>query len=169
MSKFQEYQSFIQDNNNYSLLPFRFSRLDEDQVFLSNIAGQYLVLNNKNFDLFAKKKLEKNSELYNNLRTNHFLYDDLTEVNKQLLAIKYKTRINNLSDFTKLHMFVISLRCEHSCPYCQVSRQSQDKQKFDMTKDIFLSLHALLQRVLLIHLSRMIMLLHPEQLAFLTH
>ena len=72
MSKFQEYQSFIQDNNNYSLLPFRFSRLDEDQVFLSNIAGQYLVLNNKNFDLFAKKKLEKNSELYNNLRTNHF-------------------------------------------------------------------------------------------------
>ena len=59
MSKFQEYQSFIQDNNNYSLLPFRFSRLDEDQVFLSNIAGQYLVLNNKNFDLFAKKKLEK--------------------------------------------------------------------------------------------------------------
>ena len=98
MSKFQEYQSFIQDNNNYSLLPFRFSRLDEDQVFLSNIAGQYLVLNNKNFDLFAKKKLEKNSELYNNLRTNHFLYDDLTEVNKKLLAIKYKTRINNLSD-----------------------------------------------------------------------
>lgn len=135
MSKFQEYQSFIQDNNNYSLLPFRFSRLDEDQVFLSNIAGQYLVLNNKNFDLFAKKKLEKNSELYNNLRTNHFLYDDLTEVNKKLLAIKYKTRINNLSDFTKLHMFVISLRCEHSCPYCQVSRQSQDKQKFDMTKE----------------------------------
>ena len=81
------------------------------------------------------KKLEKNSELYNNLRTNHFLYDDLTEVNKKLLAIKYKTRINNLSDFTKLHMFVISLRCEHSCPYCQVSRQSQDKQKFDMTKE----------------------------------
>ena len=32
-------------------------------------------------------------------------------------------------------MFVISLRCEHSCPYCQVSRQSQDKQKFDMTKE----------------------------------
>ena len=59
MSKFQEYQSFIQDNNNYSLLPFRFSRLDEDQVFLSNIAGQYLVLNNKNFDLFAKKKIRK--------------------------------------------------------------------------------------------------------------
>ena len=49
MSKFQEYQSFIQDNNNYSLLPFRFSRLDEDQVFLSNIAGQYLVLIIKNF------------------------------------------------------------------------------------------------------------------------
>ena len=58
MSKFQEYQSFIQDNNNYSLLPFRFSRLDEDQVFLSNIAGQYLVLNNKIL-IYLLKKIRK--------------------------------------------------------------------------------------------------------------
>jgi sulfatase maturation enzyme AslB (radical SAM superfamily) len=35
-----------------------------------------------------------------------------------------------------LHIFVVSLRCDHSCPYCQVSRQSEDKAAFDMTKEI---------------------------------
>jgi len=29
---------------------------------------------------------------------------------------------------------VVSLRCEHSCPYCQVSRQSEDRSAFDMTE-----------------------------------
>ncbi len=29
-------------------------------------------------------------------------------------------------------MFVVTLRCEHSCPYCQVSRQTEDKSLFDM-------------------------------------
>src|SRR5262249_53163427 len=27
------------------------------------------------------------------------------------------------------------LRCEHSCPYCQVSRQSSDKSRFDMSEE----------------------------------
>jgi His-Xaa-Ser system radical SAM maturase HxsB len=31
-------------------------------------------------------------------------------------------------------MFVVTLRCEHSCLYCQVSRQSEDKHKFDMSR-----------------------------------
>ena len=30
-------------------------------------------------------------------------------------------------------MFVVTLRCEHSCHYCQVSRQSDDKLQFDMS------------------------------------
>ena len=33
-----------------------------------------------------------------------------------------------LAESTSLHIFVASLRCEHSCPYCQVSRQSSDKE-----------------------------------------
>src|SRR5215472_14342094 len=52
----------------------------------------------------------------------------------ELLAIKLRTRYKRLSEFTGLHIFVVSLRCEHSCPYCQVYRQSQDKQQYDMTE-----------------------------------
>jgi uncharacterized protein len=32
-----------------------------------------------------------------------------------------------------LHLFVVTLRCDHSCLYCQVSRQSEDRAAFDMT------------------------------------
>src|SRR5438034_196372 len=28
-----------------------------------------------------------------------------------------------------------TLRCEHSCPYCQVSRQSTDRSRFDMSEE----------------------------------
>src|SRR6185437_2163664 len=45
------------------------------------------------------------------------------------------TKLRRLADFTGLHIFVVSLRCEHSCPYCQVSRQSDDKLAFDMSAE----------------------------------
>ena len=51
----------------------------------------------------------------------------------ELLAIKARTRYRRLSEFTALHILVASLRCEHSCPYCQVSRQSSDKAAYDMS------------------------------------
>ena len=52
-----------------------------------------------------------------------------------LLALKQRTKLIQLANFTSLHIFVVSLRCEHSCPYCQVSRQSDDKLAFDMSQE----------------------------------
>src|SRR5258705_11112603 len=40
-----------------------------------------------------------------------------------------------LRQVTPLHIFVVTLRCEHSCPYCQVSRQSTDRSRFDMSEE----------------------------------
>src|SRR6185437_5295053 len=50
-----------------------------------------------------------------------------------LLALKTRTKYSRLPNFTGLHLFVVTLRCEHSCPYCQVSRQNDDKADFDMS------------------------------------
>jgi His-Xaa-Ser system radical SAM maturase HxsB len=33
-------------------------------------------------------------------------------------------------------MYVVTLRCDHSCPYCQVSRQSVDRHAYDMKPDV---------------------------------
>ena len=40
-----------------------------------------------------------------------------------------------LANFTSLFMYVVTLRCDHSCPYCQVSRQSLDRHAYDMKPD----------------------------------
>lgn len=45
----------------------------------------------------------------------------------------YRTRKSFLLDGPALHIFVVTLRCDHSCHYCQVSRASLDARGFDMS------------------------------------
>src|SRR5205085_480325 len=61
--------------------------------------------------------------------------DETSDVALELLSVKYRTKQSLLKNFTALHIFVVSLRCDHSCPYCQVSRVSQDRAAFDMSRE----------------------------------
>src|SRR4030088_1002107 len=70
---------------------------------------------------------------YDDLKSKHFIIDGASSVATDLLALKVRTKLRRLADFTGLHIFVVSLRCEHSCSYCQVSRKSDDKHTFDMS------------------------------------
>lgn len=88
-----------------------------------------------NLEALIRGTLETNSEVYRDLKSRHFLQDPDSDIAVELLALKLRTKLKRLADFTALHMFVVTLRCEHSCPYCQVSRQSDDKLAFDMTKE----------------------------------
>ena len=62
----------------------------------------------------------------------HFLSDETSSPLLDILATKYRTKESFLRGFTKLHLFVVTLRCDHSCLYCQVSRQSEDRAAYDM-------------------------------------
>jgi uncharacterized protein len=137
MSKFQPIKFYLKKaENTYKLLPFKFARLKDDRVFVTNIVGEHHILSNHEFHQFTAHQLIQNSEPYKNLRSKHFLLENSNDIAIELLALKLRTKLSRLSDFTALHIFVTTLRCEHSCPYCQVSRQSEDKQKFDMTEEI---------------------------------
>ena len=69
------------------------------------------------------------------LRAKHLIQLPGERVPLELLAIKLRTRLRRLQDSTGLHIFVVTLRCEHTCRYCQVSRQSSAKNEFDMTEE----------------------------------
>ena len=84
-------------------------------------------------EAFVRHQLPVTDQLYNDLKSKHFLVDADSTVAIDLLALKVRTKLQRLADFTGLHIFVVSLRCEHSCPYCQVSRQSDNKLAFDMS------------------------------------
>lgn len=117
---------------SYSLLPCRFLRLDSDRYILTNLVGEYLVLNQRTLHAFIRHDLELNCDDYENLKAKHFLLDADSTVAADLLSCKYRTQLKMLPELTSLFLFVVSLRCEHSCPYCQVSRQSEDRHAFDM-------------------------------------
>jgi uncharacterized protein len=137
MSKFKPVTFYAKKSRGgYRLLPFRFRRLPSDRVILTNMVGEYHIVSEHAFDAFHSYGLDEENLEYKDLRSKHFLLDDSNEVAIDLLALKLRTKLSRLSDFTALHIFVTTLRCEHSCPYCQVSRQSEDKDRFDMTPEI---------------------------------
>jgi uncharacterized protein len=138
MNKFEpiKFYGSTKNSKRYELLPFRFSPLNDSQYVLSNFAGEYLVLKKEKLHDFATHKLDDSDADYVNLRAKQFLLDGFNSIAPQLLSLKVRTKYDRLSEFTALHIFVVSLRCEHSCPYCQVSRQSEDRQSYDMTQQV---------------------------------
>lgn len=134
MSKFRDLQTYEKPlATGYTLLPFRFTPLDGHDYVLTNQVGEFLVLDRATLDCFARHRLQPTADAYNDLKSKHFLLDDDSSAAVDLLALKTRTKFRRLADFTGLHIFVVTLRCEHSCPYCQVSRQSDDKTAFDMS------------------------------------
>ncbi len=122
-----------QQVDGYQLLPLRFLSLDSNRYVVSNIAGNYQVMKRHDLEDLVRHRLPLHSRTYDDLKANHFLSDADSTVYRDLLAAKYRTRQARLPDFTALHLFVVTLRCDHTCHYCQVSRVSEDRTAFDMT------------------------------------
>ena len=131
---FRSAEAFEADTR-YRPLPFRFMRWSDDRVFLSNDVGDWSFLPAATFQDFATGQLSRQSPAFADLKAKHFLTDGTSSLPLQLLATKYRTKKAFLDGFTALHLFVVTLRCDHSCPYCQVSRVSEDRNSYDMTRD----------------------------------
>jgi len=122
-------------SSGYRLLPFRLNRLRErqDHYVITNDVGEHVLLSKLELEDFVDHRLGTTTALYRRLKSKHFLFDERSRVAIDLLALKYRSRVARVAEFTALHMFVVTLRCDHSCHYCQVSRQSEDRANFDMT------------------------------------
>ena len=113
-------------------LPYRFERMSDDEVFVSNVAGGWIVLNNYEFSQLPNLTFE-DSELFRRLVACHVVAEDSDTVAPRLLALKLATRMRGMTDLTGLHIFVVTLRCEHACEYCQVSRKNSASTEHDMS------------------------------------
>ena len=133
MSKFQTYEAYLNPNKDYSLLPFKFENLGDEKVVLTNLVGEYEIISKEKLKSLVNHSLEQVDTDYIKLRSKHFIAEENDKNSIELLSLKVRTKHANLRNFTNLHMFVVSLRCDHSCQYCQVSRQSENKAAFDMT------------------------------------
>lgn len=119
----------------YRMLPCRFVSLDDNRYVLTNEVGEYLVVTRPQLEQFVRKTVPFHGDFYHDLKSKHFLIDDDSNVAVDLLALKYRTKAQRISQFTALHLFVVSLRCDYTCQYCQVSRQTDDKLAYDMSQE----------------------------------
>jgi His-Xaa-Ser system radical SAM maturase HxsB len=132
-SMFKDAEYFLPADNAYALLPLRFIRLDAGRYVAVNEVGEWQTLTRPELEALVRKELPVNTPLYYSLKSKHFILDHDSVVPVDLLALKVRTKRHRIAEFTSLHMFVVTLRCNHSCKYCQVSRQSEDRVAFDMT------------------------------------
>ena len=134
MARFAAASEYQAPASEWEFLPFRFERLN-GRVLLTNLVGEHLFLDSGDFELLADKALPADSVTLRRLRGKHMVRMKGEQLPLELLAMKTRTRYRRLPEFTGLHIFVVSLRCEHSCPYCQVSRQSSDRSLYDMSEE----------------------------------
>ncbi len=117
----------------YIILPFNFKYINDD-VLLVNQAGEYLFLSDNEFSDFVNYKLKYDSFSYKELKSRQFLtVETEKETTENMLAIKLRTRKSYISDFTSLHMIVVTLRCNCLCKYCHASSVDLDSTEYDMT------------------------------------
>lgn len=134
--KFNEQVEYYNKAVEYHLLPFRFIELNLNREILVNEVGDFMIVPKGTAETIITRKLnfDKDQDLYGDLIANFFISETKIPVLLDVLATRYRTKKSFLDNFTALHIFVITLRCEHTCHYCQVSRVSEDKNAFDMVR-----------------------------------
>jgi His-Xaa-Ser system radical SAM maturase HxsB len=133
--KFELPGAFAGSGSGYRLLPFRFRRLpwNTEQVFVSSIAGDWLLMSRSQLDDVVGGRLDLDSSLAKDLEARHLISRNLACTTLAPLLSQIRTRKRYLQGGPALHIFVVSLRCHHSCGYCQVSRQDLSQSAYDMS------------------------------------
>ena len=134
MARFATADAFELPEKSVELLPFRFERRVKDYL-VANMVGDFVPLTFDEFSRFSELRIKPGDTLYEKLYAAHLITRQGQEAQQQLLALRLRSRMSFLRHVTPLHLFVVTLRCEHSCPYCQVSRQSSDRSRYDMSED----------------------------------
>ncbi len=123
-------------DTSYTLLPFQFGQFDEQDYLIVNESGEYHFLPKSALVLLINGKLNNTSCHFSSLISKQFISTGNLETTLDMVATRYRTRKNFIKSFTALHMFVLTVRCNQDCKYCQVSAESDDSYQFDMTPDV---------------------------------
>ncbi|HBP6464344.1 TPA: His-Xaa-Ser system radical SAM maturase HxsB [Pseudomonas aeruginosa] len=115
----------IATDGSYRLLPFRFMRLNGDStknVLITGDTGEHLFISDPQLRELLSKRLRPGTSLYKDLLARHFIHEPGRHDPLPEMAAQYRSRKDFLLQGPALHLFVVTLRCNHTCQYCQVSR-----------------------------------------------
>ena len=120
-------------NNPYYLLPFYFRQLGDNEILVNEV-GDFLVVPLGTAKRIVGKDIKCEEDLFHDLLSNHFV--SLTPISEliDIYAVRLRTKKAFLDEFTALHIFVLTLRCNQNCIYCQASSQKESACRTDMAE-----------------------------------
>ncbi len=95
---------------------FQFRRLPAGGVLVTNDFGGHAFLSDCEFSWYSSGRLPARGKAYDALAAGGFVRDRL---DFEALAGKWRSRNDSVFYGTGLHIFVLTLRCNHKCSYCQ--------------------------------------------------
>ncbi len=116
-----------------SLLPFRFEGLGNDLLF-SNEAGDFFFSNEPTLDRMALGQPTLGDLTF--LKARGFAYDHIDDFYVGSFVDRLALR-KAIPSATSYLIVVPTLRCDHACSYCQVSRAPVGARGFDWSEETF--------------------------------
>ena len=131
--EFSPPMAFASGSEGYELMPIRARHLEQNgQILLTSCVGDHQIVSSNEYQLIVDRKLERDTELFKNLRSRHMVYDSDDGPLFQAIEAQNRTRKNHVIQGPALHILVLTLRCDHRCLYCQVTPQKLSACGFDM-------------------------------------
>jgi len=115
--------------SNSRLGKIRFRRFG-DKYLLTNDWGRFVFVSDEDFQALLSDKLTSSTDLSEELTKKGFL---LNRNAKTQWADVYQSRKEHLFKGPLLHIFVVTLRCDHQCIYCQAGRRPMNSFSYDMS------------------------------------
>lgn len=117
----------------YYLLPFHFQPVGNREIFTNDL-GDYLILPRGSVKKIVNREIQPTENLYKDLLASFFISE--TPVPRLLdnMSTRLATRKSFLDEFTALHIFVMTLRCNQNCIYCQASSRDSSLKGCDIKK-----------------------------------
>ncbi|MFT5679164.1 MAG: hypothetical protein ACI8RZ_000068 [Myxococcota bacterium] len=109
---------------------FRFDRLSEGRIVLTNDAGEWQVLAEPDFRRFVAGEIKAGDPLFGALQERGFIREDL---DAEAIATRVRRKKRFLGLGPHLHVVITTLRCNQSCKYCHASRTDMDRVDTDMS------------------------------------
>ncbi len=117
---------------NYHLLPFTFTRIKDHEVLVNELGDMIVSPIGTVFKLVNREPID--NELFKSLSANFFISETAIPVLADVYALRLREKKRFLDQFTALHIFVLTLRCNQNCVYCQASSCNEDCSSVTMSK-----------------------------------
>jgi His-Xaa-Ser system radical SAM maturase HxsB len=130
---------------DHSSEAIRFRRLQDSGIVAISDAGDHVFLANDELTILQEEPLRLPRSRLAELRSKFFLLEQNASGMQRLLASRIAAKQETVLSGPSLHILVPTLRCGHSCKYCQVSRALEGDGFTMSPDDLYAACHAIFE------------------------